>query len=206
MKEQEILAQYLPPQSVEMVYNWIIENKIHLKISKTRRTKLGDYRPPIRHPNHRITINHDLNPYAFLITFVHEVAHLKVFTQFGTRVSPHGREWKLEYQHLMQPFLENGSFPDKLKQVLIRSLIKSKASSTADIELTRILQGYDKSSNHIHLETLESDTVFNTENGKQFKKGERIRTRYKCLNLNNNRYYLFHPLTPVFPVEALFDH
>jgi len=202
MKEQELLAQYLPQESVELVYRWIIENKIHFKISKTRRTKLGDYRPPIHHSNHRITINHDLNSYAFLITFVHEVAHLKIFERFGTRVSPHGNEWKSEYQQLMQPFLENSSFPDDVKQVLIQSLINSKASSTSDIKLTRVLQHYDKSSNHIHLETLESDTVFNTENGKQFKKGERIRTRYKCLNLNNNRYYLFHPLTPVFPVEA----
>lgn len=202
MKEQEILTQYLPQESVELVYRWITENNIHFKISKTRRTKLGDYRPPIHHSNHRITINHDLNPYAFLITFVHEVAHLNIFERFGTRVSPHGNEWKSEYKHLMQPFLENGSFPDDVKQVLIQSLINSKASSTSDIKLTRVLQHYDKSSNHIHLETLESDTVFNTENGKQFKKGERIRTRYKCLNLNNNRYYLFHPLTPVLPVQG----
>ena len=200
MKEKEILAQYLPPESVEMAYQWIIEHKIHFKISKTRRTKLGDYRPPIRHPNHRITINHDLNPYAFLVTFVHEVAHLKVYNQYRTQVSPHGIEWKLQYSQLMQPFLQNGSFPEDVKKVLIRSLKNSKASSTSDIELTRVLQGYDKLNGNIHLEKLETETIFNTENGKIFKKGERIRTRYKCLNLNNNKYYLFHPLTPVAPV------
>lgn len=199
MKEQEILARYLPSEAVEKVFSLITENHIHFKISKTRRTKLGDYRPPIRHPNHRITVNHDLNPYSFLITFVHEVAHLKVYNKFKNSVSPHGKEWKSSYQELMQPFLENGSFPEDVQKVLIRSLRKSKAASTSDIELTKVLQKYDQSTDQIHLESLAANTIFHTENGRQYKKGNRIRTRYKCLNLVNNRFYLFHPLTPVTP-------
>jgi len=78
MSDKEILAQYIPEEAIDKVLNRIIEKKVHLKITRGRRTKLGDYRPPVRHSNHRISINHDLNPYAFLITFIHEFAHLLV--------------------------------------------------------------------------------------------------------------------------------
>ena len=88
MKETELLGQYLPSEAVEEVYHWLVEKKIHLKITRSRRTKLGDYRPPINHPNHRISVNHNLNPYSFLITFIHELAHLMVFEQFGNKAAP----------------------------------------------------------------------------------------------------------------------
>ena len=197
MNEKTILSEYLPGNTVEQVYQWIIKYKIHFKISKRRSTKLGDYRPPIRSRNHRISINHDLNPYSFLITFVHELAHLKVFEKHNRSALPHGKEWKQEYKSLMQAFLDNNTFPDDLNQVLKKSMINSKASSTSDLALSRALSHFDIPTDHSELETLERGTVFQTQNGRQFRKGERIRTRYKCLNLQNKRYYLFHPLTPV---------
>lgn len=197
MNEKAILSEYLPRKTVEQVYQWIIKYKIHFKITRRRSTKLGDYRPPIRSSNHRISINHDLNPYSFLITFVHELAHLKVFDKHNRNVLPHGKEWKQEYKSLMQMFLDNNTFPDDINAVLNKSIMNSRASSTSDLVLSRALSRYDKPADHSKLEALETGTVFQTQNGRRFKKGERIRTRYKCLNLQNKRYYLFHPLTPV---------
>lgn len=197
MNEKAILSEYLPGKTVGQIYHWIIKHKIHLKISKSRSTKLGDYRPPIRTTNHRISINHDLNPYAFLITFVHELAHLKVFDKHNRDVLPHGKEWKQEYKSLMQMFLDNNTFPDDINIVLKKSIMNSRASSTSDLALSRALSRYDKPATNSKLEVLETGTIFQTQNGRRFQKGERIRTRYKCLNLQNKRYYLFHPLTPV---------
>lgn len=202
MNEKEILAEYLPQVAVDLVWEQIKNHNIFFKISKSRNSKLGDYRPPIRSSVHRISVNHDLNPYSFLITFVHEVAHLVVFEKYGNKVSPHGKEWKTAYRELMQPYLENGSFPEDIKTVLHKSLKNSKASSTSDIKLSRVLKTYDKPSDDIHVEELEQGAIFQIQNGRQFKKGERIRTRYKCLNLQNKRIYLFHPLTPVFPIQS----
>lgn len=204
MNESELLKQYLPQGAVEDVYRWIVEKKIHLKITKSRRTKLGDYRPPIHQPNHRISLNHNLNPFSFLITFVHELAHLLVFEQFGNKVAPHGKEWKTTYQKLMLPFLEKDIFPVDLKHVLSKSINNSRASSTSDLHLSRVLLSYDTPNDHKRLEQLESESIFQIENGKTFKKGDRQRTRYKCLNLQNKRYYLFHPLTPVYPIKDGF--
>ena len=200
MKEQEILSNYLPERAVERVYKWILEHRIHFIISKSRRSKLGDYRPPTGNSHHRISVNHDLNKYAFLITFVHELAHLRVFEKYKTAVLPHGKEWKQEYRSLMSGLLQDGLFPPELKKALIRSVRNTKASSTSDITLSRILKTFDAPSDKIHLEDLEKGTCFTAASGLKFRKGEKRRTRFKCLNLQNNRLYIFHPLTPVQPI------
>lgn len=183
------------------VYQWIVKYKIQLKITRNRRTKLGDYRPPIHHPNHRISINHNLNPYSFLITFIHELAHLQVFEKHGNKVKPHGNEWKNTYRKLTLEILKEDVFPADIEEVLERSVVNAKASSIADLKLSRVLMKYDAGSTGKRLEDLPLHSIFETERGLHFKKGEKRRTRYKCLNLQNKRFYLFHPLTPVKKVN-----
>ena len=200
MKERLILQDYIPAGAVDQVLQWIKLNRVHLRITRARASKLGDYRSPIRGGPHRITVNHNLNPYAFLITFVHELAHLKVYERYGNKVLPHGTEWKQEFKSLMSAFLDQGLFPGDLQSVLHKSLANSRASSTSDIALSRVLARYDKPNEHSQLEVLEHGQLFRTANGRKFRKGDLVRTRFKCLNLQNNRYYLFHPLTPVMPV------
>lgn len=201
MTDKEILSEYIPENAVDEVLRWIKEKKIHFKITRTRKTKLGDYRAPVRHTHHRITVNHSLNKYAFLITFIHELAHLLVFEKYQNRVAPHGTEWKITYRDLMISFLNMDIFPHDIHQVLFKSIQNSKASSTADLKLSRILHQYDKPAEFTRLEQLATGTQFFIENGRTFQKGEKVRTRYKCLNLQNKKLYLFHPHAPVFPIE-----
>ncbi len=200
MQDREILGTYLPDQAIEQVYSWITMYKVHLKISRGRKSKLGDYRPPIRHPHHRISINHDLNPYSFLITFVHELAHLLVFNAHKTSVAPHGKEWKLAFKELIDVLIADNIFPEELAGVLKKSMRNAKASSGSDLILTRMLQQYDHAEDQdkTRVEDLDLGTIFSTQNGRSFQKGEKVRTRYKCLNLKNKKVYLFHPLTAVY--------
>lgn len=196
MEEKEILKKYLPEGSVNLIFEWIKDKQVHLKISKQRKTKLGDYRPPMQYPNHRISVNHNLNKYSFLITFVHEYAHLLVWENNKNLVNPHGEEWKMEYQRLMYNFLHKGIFPDDIENILSKSIVNSKAASTSDMQLSRILKKYD-APGLTTLEELEENTFFVIEGGRKFKKGPKQRTRYKCQNLDNKRYYFVHALTPV---------
>ena len=196
----KILAEYLPETAVQPVADLIVKHNIHFRISRSRRTKLGDYRPPINQPHHKISVNHDLNQYAFLITFIHEVAHLIVFEKYKTRMlSPHGAEWKRAYRDLMQTFINLNIFPKDVEKEVSRSIINSKASSTAEIELTRVLRGYDKNKTEgvTHLENLPEGSVFVIKTGRRFTKGAKRRIRYMCQNIDNKRWYLFHPLTEV---------
>ena len=197
MDEKSILQEYLPDGSVDRVLDLIKEKKVHLKITKQRKTKLGDYRPPTHHPNHRISINHNLNKYNFLITLVHEFAHLLVWEKRKSRAEPHGKEWKSEYRNLMQTFLDMKLFPADIEEVLKKSIINSKASSTADMGLNRVLKKYDEGEALKTLEDLEENSIFTIEGGRRFRKGPKQRTRYKCQNIDNNKFYMVHALVNV---------
>lgn len=201
MEEKNVLNEYLPEDAVEKAFSWIVDKDVHLKISKQRKTKLGDYRPPVYHTNHRISINHNLNKYSFLITFVHEFAHLLVWEKHKGKVDPHGKEWKNEYKSLMQNFLNKAIFPADLEKVLAKSIENSKASSTSDLKLSRVLKKYDDQSDFLTLEDLEEDAVFFIEGGRRFKKGQKQRTRYKCQNIDNKKIYLVHALTAVYELD-----
>jgi SprT protein len=203
MKEKEILAKYLPALAVNPVYHWIIRYNIHLQITRSRRTKLGDYRPPAASkPYHRITVNHDLNPYAFFITFVHELAHLLTYKQYGPRVKAHGREWKSHYRKLLEPFLEQNIFPHELKNSVYSHLQNIKASSGGDIQLTRTLMLFDENPQETRMENLQPGDIFLYQDSRKFQVITKLRKRYKCLEIATERVFLFQPLTPVEKVDT----
>ena len=197
-----ILEKYIPEASVELIYEWLRKYKINLKISRKRSSKLGDYRPPQNGKGHQITVNHDLNTYAFLITLVHEIAHLIIWEKYASRVKAHGKEWKQAYRELMLPFFDLNIFPDDISKALKNYLSKSYASSGSDLNMSRVLQRYDPEQ-VLTLESLEEGSIFKLPNGKVFKKGARIRKRYRCIRIDDRRVYLVNPLVKVELVESL---
>lgn len=199
-KYKSILEKYLPAETIDPIISYLQQYRVHLRISRGRSTKLGDYRHPHKDRGHQISVNHDLNPYAFLITLIHEFAHLIVWEKYKNRVKPHGKEWKQTYRELMQPFTENGTFPEEVLEVLKTYMNKSYASSNTDLQLSRVLQRYDKKPS-LTLEQLEEGSCFRLPNGRRFKKGPLLRKRYRCHSLDNKRIYLVNPLTEVVRLD-----
>lgn len=70
--------------------------------AKPRRTRLGDFRAQLGY-RERITVNVNLNPYNFLITYLHEVAHLEVYRKYKRRQPPHGKAWKIIFLDYLFP-------------------------------------------------------------------------------------------------------
>lgn len=196
----EILENYIPVKAVSQVIKWLEFYKAELKITKTRSTKLGDYRPPIRVKYHKISINHDLNKYHFLITLVHEFAHLTVWEKHKNKVKPHGQEWKSTFREMMEPFLILNIYPDDIKNILINYL-KNPSSSTSDHKLLTVLRQYDNVKDYITLDDIPLNTEFRIHNGVVFKKIEKLRKRYKCIRLDNKRMYLVSPMMKVVAIE-----
>ncbi len=150
----------------------------------------------------RITINHDLNKYSFLITLVHELAHLKAWQKHKNRVLPHGAEWKNEYKYLMSFFLHNAIFPIDINHALAKYMANPAAASCSDINLLRILRKYDKRDEGIiHLEEAPDNCTFKLENGRIFKKGEKRRTRFLCAEVGTKRIYTVSSLAEVMVLE-----
>lgn len=130
---REILERYIPERAVPPVFEMIKANNVHLKIVNERKTRHGDYR---RMPNgaQQITVNANLNKYRFLITLVHEIAHLLAFEKFGRQIKPHGQEWKFTFRELMLPFIRPEVFPSGLLPVIAQHFRNPKASSDTDAE------------------------------------------------------------------------
>lgn len=197
---KEILTDYIPDNAVPVIMNWFENSNFQLKITRSRTTKLGDYRPPLKHNFHKISINHDLNKYNFLITLIHEYAHLKIWEQYKHRVKPHGKEWKDQYRELLQIFLNTKIFPEDILNVLYK-FIENPTSTSINTELIKILRSYDKSKNYLTLEDLPDKSLFKIHNGLVFEKLEKLRKRYKCKRLDNMRIYLVGPLVEVTLVQ-----
>lgn len=191
----QILRKFMPEGSVEYAADLLIQYSIQLHIKKPRATKYGDYRPPQPGEDHRISLNNDLNPYAFLVTFLHEVAHLLNFEKFNGRVAPHGNEWKRQFQGVSVPVFEMNILPVDVRHALAKYLSNPAASSCSDPLLFRTLRKYD-SSHQVLVEELPLNTVFRMKDGREFVKLQKNRTRYTCKEVSSGRIYLVPGLAP----------
>lgn len=198
MDKVNVLNRYLPPGAAPVIARWIDYFKCEFKISRGRTTKYGDYRHPFQGEGHRISVNYNLNPYAFLITTVHEFAHLLTWNEHKRSAKPHGAEWKSNFKRMMRPFFEQEIFPADVKQAIISYLENPSASSCTDLNLFRTLNRYDhKPEGIVHVEKIPVNDLFSMKNGRVFRKGERVRKRYKCVEIKTGLVYLFNPLAEV---------
>ena len=192
------LDAYLPTGAYEGVAHYLQQYKVHLTITRERQTILGNYRNRHRDMNHRITVNGNLNPYSFLITLLHELAHLLTYEQYGNRIAAHGKEWKDAYGGILAEFIPKKIFPPDLEKVLLQGLHNPAATSCAEPQLVRALKKYDAGNAYRFLEELPAGSLFRIKSGNVYRKGDRVRTRYKCEEQGSGRVYLF---SPVYEVE-----
>ena len=198
MDRIQLLDQYLPPQCAPLIARWIDHFQCEFKISRSRGTKLGDYRPPYAGQGHRISINYDLNPYSFLVTTVHEFAHLLTWNEHKRKAKPHGSEWKANFKRMMRPFFEKEVFPMDIQRAIVQYLENPAAASCSDLRLSRALKAYDASPEHLCLlETLPIGTMFKWKADRVFKIEAKIRKRFRCVEPATGKVYLFNPLVEV---------
>lgn len=188
----DVLSKYLPEHAVPSVFELIRAHGVHLKIVNERQTRHGDYR---RNPDgrHAITVNANLNPYRFLITLVHEIAHLVAFETFGRTIKPHGVEWKMTFQRLMAPFIRPEIFPSSVLPLVARHFRNPTASSDTDPHLSQVLKSFDerKPDRHYIFE-VPNGSLFRIKGGRLFQKvGLRVK-RYQCIEVNTGRVFLFN--------------
>jgi len=198
----EGLKSYLPAGSFDYVMPLLHQYKVQLTITLERQTKLGDYRRHGHKGSHRISVNGNLNPYAFLVTLLHELAHLLVNEKYGWKVQPHGKEWKLAYGRILHEFLQHQVFPADIAAELYAILHNPGASSCAEDGLQRVLFRYDKNPDGLQLvEQLKPGERFAIKGGKVFERGHQLRKRIQCTKVPEGNIYLFNPLYPVKPIR-----
>jgi SprT protein len=198
---EEKLKRFVPHGFEGMLADLLFKNIVHFKIVNPRATKLGDFRPGNENRIAQITVNGDLNPYSFLITSIHEFAHLETYLIHGRTVKPHGEEWKSAFRKLLLPVIDSKLLPNDIVNALVNSLVNTKASSCSDVQLFRVLKKYDKNPHGLELlETLPKNSIFGLQ-GKKYIKGDLRRKRYLCKEVTSQKIYLVSGLAEVNPLK-----
>lgn len=191
---------FIPITAQEKVAALLEEQPVVVKVVKKRKTKHGDFRK-LSSGKTQITVNEGENPFRFLITLLHEIAHHITFQTYGVRIAPHGIEWKNTFGSIAQVFLIPSIFPSPLLEVLQHHLRNPKASSDTDFQLSLALKSFDPITHKKTIFELPAEAKFKLENGRIFQKGTKRRKRYLCTELSSGKTYLFQPNAEVDQIK-----
>jgi hypothetical protein len=200
-RDIEILAQKISEAFARELLEMLRSENALLTITRGRVSKHGDYRIPRPNERHRLSINGDLGSNQFLLTFLHEFAHLKTFKQYGNNIQGHGIEWKTIFSQILVEWVHKGAFSESVALEVLRYAQNPKASTMSDSRLLEAIQRADGQvdKRKEYLRDLAQGTYFFL-NGSYFLKGAKRRTRYVCREISQNKEYLVHELAEVIKI------
>ncbi len=201
LKKMQELLSLIPKNSRSQVKKILKDSNVLIKITKKRITKHGDFIKKIDTTS-LITINITSNPFRFLITLLHELAHFKVSQSHQYRVKPHGLEWKLAYRKILLPFLNPNIFPEPICGLLAHHMKNPKASTDRDFDLVMALRDYDPPSKNILIMEIKNGKEFILENGRVFVKIKQRRKLFECIEKATGKVYIFSPNSEVKPLNS----
>ncbi|SHK13254.1 SprT-like domain-containing protein [Epilithonimonas mollis] len=188
-----VLEQYLPENTLPFLKKWFGDYTIHIRITKGRNSKLGDYRK-LQDKSHQITVNSTLDRQLFFFVLTHELAHMLAFEKFSNRISAHGKEWKDTFREMLLESID--IYTNDLRPIILRFLKNPKANFMASPELVRYFHIKDSDENFVFIEDLLTNDKF-IYRGDNYEILEKKKKLYLCINLNNSKKYMFRPLAKV---------
>jgi hypothetical protein len=189
---QATLLEFIPAEAHHLINDLLAVDHLEVKVKNERKTRHGDYRQ-LPNGKHQITVNSNLNPYRFLITLIHEIAHFEAYKRYGRFIKPHGKEWKHTFQHLMLPFLRPEIFPMELLPLLAKHFKNPKASSDTDTDLALALKQFNETNDKTYIFEVPLGKAFKLYNGRVFIRGAKRRKRFECAEVKTGKLYLFNP-------------
>lgn len=199
-KNSKPIAEFFPKDLQTYCLSFFKTYTFQFKIIKSRKTKLGDYRYHPFAKTHTITVNGDLNPYAFTITFLHEVAHLVTHLNHGRKVQPHGKEWKKVFGEILVPILASEDLPDAVRLALVEYIAQPKAASCSSDQLMKALREQDPIDDKMYLGDLHEGERFIFQERTFRIEKVAVRTRVTVVDEENRKKYLIHKNALVFKV------
>ena len=171
--------KFLPEDFQKHILNLKEKEGFLLILSNPRKSKLGDYRYSHKFKSHQITINIDLDPIYFMVTYLHEVAHKMCWDQFNSKAKPHGQEWKQLFVSLLWNFKSQIKLSNSDNEILLHYISNPQAR----------FQKFNNSDSDLKVSNLRPGSIFELEDGKTFQLIKKRRTRFLCLNTINNQQY-----------------
>lgn len=196
IQTEALLKKFVPPLAVPYCLDLWKRYPFELDLKGSRTTKVGDFCAR-RGSTPKITLNRDLSPFLFLVTYIHEFSHHAVWMVYGHSPQPHGKEWKLAFKTFMGPIMDLKIFPEDLQARLNHHLINPKASSFSDQKLTALFRKYDPlNTSAMLVSSIPQGSTFSIR-GKVFQKGNKRRTRFECIEVKTRRLYLVPADLPI---------
>lgn len=193
----ELLDQYLPTDTHFFLKKWFADFRIHIKITKDRNSKLGDYRKMPDH-SHQITINSTLDKQLFFFVLTHELAHLIAFEKYNNRITAHGQEWKSTFREMLLESIN--IYTEDLRPIILKFSKNPKANFMASPDLVRYFHIPKEDDQSVFVENLSENDLF-WYKGDKYKIIERKKKLYLCVSLKSSKKYLFRPLAKVEKTE-----
>ena len=185
---KEILQQHLPPLSLDYCHGLWLRYQFDFIATRPRRTRLGDFRAQMGKRD-QITVNQNLNPSNFLITYLHEVAHLEVFRTYKRRQTPHGKAWQNHFRNLLLPVMNENIFPASVLLPLLDYARAPKASTGSHLPLMQALKALDQpATDLVMVSQLAEGTLFELDK-KIFVRSTMRRTRVVCIEQQSQKRY-----------------
>ncbi|TAF98003.1 MAG: sprT domain-containing protein [Cytophagia bacterium] len=185
---KEILQQHVPVAALNYCHDLWLRYQFDFIATRPRRTRLGDFRAETGKRD-QITVNQNLNVYSFLITYLHEVAHLEVFRTYKRRQPPHGTAWQNHFRALLVPVMNPDVFPDAVLVPLLHYARAPKASTGSHLPLMQALKAIDQpDTNLVMVSQLAEGTLFELDK-KIFIRSTMRRTRIVCIEQQSQKRY-----------------
>jgi hypothetical protein len=202
----DVFDRHLPPMAVAYARQLWQQHPFRLRVVLPRRTRFGDFKAT-PDGDLQITVNADLAPPAFLLTYIHEVAHRLVYHKYtsekalyvaGQRVlrpaRPHGPVWQQTFQQLMAPLLTEANFSAEVLPLLRHYMNTPAATLSRHPDLARLLRPGSAPARP------DATTVGQLAEGqtfglgkKTFVRGKLRRSRIVCTETATGRQYAILP-------------
>lgn len=193
-----VLEKFLPENTLSYLKVWFGSYPCHLKITKNRNSKLGDYRK-LPDKSHQITINGTLEPQLFFFVLTHELAHLIAFEKYGRRISPHGAEWKQTFREMLLESLT--VYAEDLRPIIQKFSKSPKANFMASPDLVKYFHVPKEDDEQTFIENLKKGELFEYKK-EIFVIEETTKKRYLCKNIKSSRKYYFRNLAQVKKLKS----
>lgn len=183
------LKKYIPKNSFDYYISIFNKYNFLFKIKNPRMRKMGDFKVDFRTNRLTITINNNLHPYQFHLTFLHELAHLIAYLKYKNRIKPHGVEWKKEFQFLLIENIENKIFNDEISKIVKSCYLKKDSFLSNCSKFDNYIKKLENN-NRLTVADVPEKEIFTLLNNKQFKKLNERRTRCLCVEVSTKKKYL----------------
>ncbi len=179
---------YLPPRSRTLVESILLESPTEIVPVEARDTKHGDFVQEPGKTYGRVTLNTCGNPYQFLLTLLHELAHARVAMRYRRNVKPHGDQWKAEFSALLFRTADYGFLPLDLQRTFRNHAADPKSTADYDTDLQLALREYDTIDNRMFVIDLPDGAYFSLDGRTVLRKGELARRRIHCKSTDGDTY------------------